>query len=142
MKPVVTRLSQFNPKNLQLTKNLSDYKNWSDEVHWLNEFNSKFIAELHMNLKPLFVLLIDNINFHWNDELETLFQHNKISGTKDVPLTLPNINHPFFITKDSSLIGIGCVLFQKNERRKMDFTSYDSRIFTTSKQKFCTTYRE
>ena len=45
--------------------------------------------------------------------METLFHQIKHSVTKDVTLTLPNTNHPFFINADSPFIGLGCVLFQK-----------------------------
>ena len=105
-------------------------------------FYSKFIEKLHVNLKPFYDILHDDTKFHWNDELETLFRKIKHSITKDVTLTLPNTKYPFFITVGSSLIGIGCVLFQMNEHGKLDVISYISRIFTTNEQKLCTTYRE
>ena len=34
--------------------------------------------------------------------------------TADTELTIPNTTHPFFITVDASLVGLG-VLFQMNE---------------------------
>ena len=70
-------------------------------------------------MNPLYALVQYNIKFLWNIEQETLFQHIKTSNRKDVTLTMPNKNHPTFVTVDSSLIGIGCVLIQK--KRKTSF---------------------
>ena len=91
---------------------------------------SEIIEKLHVNLKPLYDLLRDCFNFHRNNELETSFQQTKTSITKDVTLTLPNTNHPFFIFVDSSSIGTGCVLFQMSDSDKgeLDKISYFSNI--------------
>ena len=35
-----------------------------------------------------------------------------MSLTSETELTIPNTKHPFFITVDASLIGLGAVLFQ------------------------------
>ena len=67
-------------------------------------------------MKPLYDLLHDNIKLYWNDELETLFEQTKSPFTKIVTPTLPNSNHPFFITVVSSLNEIGSVPFQKGDK--------------------------
>ena len=72
-------------------------------------FYSKFLEILYVNMKPLFNLLHDKLISHWNIHLEPLFQQIRISITKDLTLTLPKTNHPFFKTVDSSLKAIGCV---------------------------------
>ena len=51
---------------------------------------------------------------------------------KNVTLTLPKTNHPFSITEDFSMIGVGCDLFQNNDKRKIDNISYISRTFLTN----------
>ena len=83
-------------------------------------------------MNPPYNIQHDDNNFHWNNDLETLFQQIKISITKDFTLTLPNSNHPFFITVESCLIRIGCVLFQMTDKGKLDIVSYASRLFTTN----------
>ena len=98
-------------------------------------FYSKIVYKLHVNKKPLYDLLLDNIKFHWNKELETQFQQINISDTKDNTLTLPNSNQPFFFTVDSYSIGLSCVLFQLIDKRKLDNNYYNSRTFTTNEQK-------
>ena len=45
-------------------------------------FSFIFIDNLLVNMKPLSVLLPDNIKFLWNIELETLSQRIKVSITK------------------------------------------------------------
>ena len=38
--------------------------------------------------------------------------------TAETELTIPNTQHPFFITVDASLVGLDAVLFQMNEENK------------------------
>ena len=105
-------------------------------------FYSKFIEKLHINLKPLYTLLHDDIKFQWTPELEKIFQNVKNAMTADTGLTILNTKHPFFITVDASLLGLGAVLFQMNETNKMKVISYNSRILNTQEQKLSTLDRE
>ena len=105
-------------------------------------FLSCFSDKLYVNMKPLYITLHDNKNFHWNNEVETLFQQIKTPITKDVTLTLPNTNHSYFITVNFSLTDVGSVLFQTNKKGTLDNISYISRLFTTNEQKHCTKYCE
>ena len=113
-------------------------------------FYTKFIEKLHINLKPSYDLLhentpwkwTDNTPWKWTDEHEQLFQKLKTSLTSETELTLPNTKHPFFITVDASLIGLGAVLFQLNEQNKMKVRSYNSRILNPQEQKLSTLDRE
>ena len=82
-------------------------------------FSTKFIEKLHFNLKPFYDLLHENTPWNWTDEHEHLFQKLKMSFSSETELTIPNTKHPFFITVDSSLIGLGAVLFQLNYQNKM-----------------------
>ena len=76
-------------------------------------FCFKLIHDFHVSMKHLYDLLQDNVIFHWNIELETLLQRIETSF-QDVILTLLDTSHSFFIRAESSLFGIGCVIFQKN----------------------------
>ena len=98
-------------------------------------FYSKFIEKLHINLKPLYTLLHDDVKFQWTPEREKIFQDVKNKMTAETELTIPNTKHPFFITVDASLVGLGAVLFQMNEENKMRVISYNSRILNTQEQK-------
>ena len=105
-------------------------------------FYTKFIEKLHINLKPFYDLLHENTPWKWTDEHESLFQKLKMSLTSDTELTIPNKKHPYFITVDASLIGLGAVLFQLNEQNKMKVISYNSRILNPQEQKLSTLDRE
>ena len=105
-------------------------------------FYTKFIEKLHINLKPLYDLLHEKTPWKWTDEHEQLFQKLKMSLTSETELTIPNTKHPFFITVDVSLIGLGAVLFQLNEQNKMKVISYNSRILNPQEQKLSTLDRK
>ena len=105
-------------------------------------FYSKFIEKLHINLKPFYDLLHENIPWKWTEQHESIFQKLKMSLTSDTELTIPNTKHPFLITVDASLNGLGAVLFQLNEQNKMKVISYNSRILNPQEQKLSTLDRE
>ena len=88
-------------------------------------FYTKFIEKLYINLKPFYDLLHENTSWKWTDEHESLFQKLKTSLTSETELTIPNTKHPFFITVDASVIGLGAVLFQLNEQNKMKLLQKD-----------------
>ena len=103
-------------------------------------FNSNFFEKFHVNLKLLFDVLHDNIKFHWDNELETLFRQIKLFIREVVILTVPNTNQSFFATV--FLLVIGCVLFELKDEAKRDGISYISRNFTANEQKLSNIYRE
>ena len=105
-------------------------------------FYTKFIEKLHTNLKPFYDLLHANTPWKRTDEHESLFQKLKMSLTSETEHTIPNTKHPFFITVDASLIGLGAVLFRLNEQNKMKVISYNSRILNPQEQKLTTLDRE
>ena len=104
-------------------------------------FYSKFVEKLHINLKPLYTLLHDDVKFQWTPELEKIFQDVKNAMTAETELTIPKKKHPFFITVDASLVGLGAVLFQMNEEKKR-VIPYNSRILNIQEQKLSTLDRE
>ena len=98
-------------------------------------FYTKFIEKLHINLKPFYDLLHENTPWKWTDEHESLFQKLKMSLTSETELTIPNTKHPFFITVDASLIGLGAVLFQLNEQNKMKKSYHTTLVHLIHKNK-------
>ena len=99
---------------------------------------TNFIEQLHINLKPFYDILHENTPWKWTEEHETLFQTLKMSLTSETELTIPNTKHPFFITVDASLIGLGAVLFQLNQENKTKVISYNSCILNPQEQKLPT----
>ena len=132
------------PSKIEAIKKIPSSKDKKDVMQFLGcvNFYSKFIEKLRINLKPVYTLLHDDLKFQWTPELEKIFQDVKKSMTADTELTIPKTKHPFFITVDASLVGLGAVLFQMNEENKMKVISYNSRILNTQEQKFSTLDRE
>ena len=62
--------------------------------------------------------------------------------TAESELTIPHTKHPFFITVDASLVGLGAVLFQMKEENKTRVITYNSRNLNTQEQKLSTLDRE
>ena len=79
-----------------------------------------------------------------NGQMNTkvFFQKLKMSLTSETELSVPNTKHPFFITVDAFLIGLGAVLFQLNDQNKMKVITYNFRILNRQEQKFPTLDRE
>ena len=103
---------------------------------------TKVIEKIHINLKPFYDLLHENTPWLWTTEHEALFHNLKNALTSDTELTIPNTKHPFFITVDASMIGLGAVLFQHNKNNKMKVISYNSPIRNPREQKLSTLDRK
>ena len=65
-----------------------------------------------------------------------------MSLISETELTIPNTKHPFFITVEVLLIGLGAVLFHLNEENKMKVISYSFRTLNSQEQKLSTSDRE
>ena len=132
------------PSKIEAIKRIPSPKEKKDVMQFLGSVNfySKFDKKLHINLKSLYTLLHDDVEFQWTPELEKKIQDVKNAMTAETELTIPNTKHPIFITVDASLVGLGAVLFQMNEGNKIRFSSYNSRILITQEQKLSTLDRE
>ena len=132
------------PSKIEAIKKVPSPKEKKDVMQFLGSvnFHTKFIERLQIILKPLYTLLHDDVKLQWTPELEKIVQEFKNAMTAETELTIPNTKHPFFITVDASLIGLGAVLFQMNEEHKMRFISYNPRILITQEQKLSTLDRE
>ena len=49
-----------------------------------------------------------------------IFQDVKNGMTAETELTIPNTKHPFFITVDTFLVGLGAVPFQMIKEKKIE----------------------
>ena len=80
-------------------------------------FYSKFIEKLHINLKPLYTLLHDDVKFQWTPELEKLFQNVKNAMTANTELTIPRHHASIFYNSRCFVSRFRRSLIP-NERRK------------------------
>ena len=95
------------PSKIEAIKRIPSPKEEKDVMQFLGSVNFylKFIENLHINFKPLYTFLHDDVKFQWTPELEKIFQDIKNTMTAETELTKPNTKHPFFITVDTSLVG-------------------------------------
>ena len=75
-------------------------------------FHSTFIKTLHVDSKPFYELLRDDVPFKWTREHEKLFQNIKDRKSGETFPAVPNPKYLFHIHVDSS-IGTGSILVQK-----------------------------
>ena len=63
------------PSKIEVIEKISSPKDKKDVMQFLGSINfySKFIEKLHINLKPLYTLLHDDVKFQWTPELEKIF---------------------------------------------------------------------
>ena len=79
-------------------KRIPSPKQKKDIMQFLGSVNfySKFIEKLHINLKPLYTLLHDDVNFQWTPELEKIFQNVKNAITTDTGINHTQYNASIF----------------------------------------------
>ena len=116
------------PSKIEAIKRIPSPKEKKDVMQLLGSVNfySKFIEKLHIDFKPLYTLLHDDVKFQWTPELGKLFQHVKNKMTAETELTIPNTKHPFFITVDASLVGLGAVHSKRmKKKRELSLTIHE-----------------
>ena len=86
------------PSKIEAIKRIPSPKEKKNVMQFLGSviFYSKFVEKLHINLKPLYTLLHDEVKFQRTPELEKIFQDVKNAMTAETDLTIPNTKHPFF----------------------------------------------
>ena len=104
-------------------------------------FDSCYIKNIHVDIKPFYDLNEDSTSFHWTEEHEKIFHMIKDSISEDTILTSPSTEYPFHIHVDSSNVGTGCILIQQFPEGKR-IISFNSCIFDNAEQKMSTLHRE
>ena len=123
-------------KKVQDLKNLKIPEHKRDVMRILGSlsFYSIFIKNLHMDSKPYYELLKDDVPFEWTKEHAKLFQNIKDRISEETILAVPNPKYPFHIHVDSSSIGTGSILVQEFPSGKC-IVSFNSRVFTKDELK-------
>ena len=130
-------------KKVQDLKDLKSPENERDVMRVLGSlgFYSTFIKNLHVDSKPFYELLRDDVPFNWTKEREELFRNNKDRISEETVLAVRNPKYPFHIHVESSSIGTGSILVQEFPSGKR-IVSFNSRVFTKDEQKMSTLHRE
>ena len=63
------------PSKIEAIKKITSSKEKKDIMQFLGSVNfySKFVRKLHINFKPLYTLLHDDVKFQWTPQLEKIF---------------------------------------------------------------------
>ena len=97
---------------------------------------------MHVFLAPLYTLLHGDVSLHWNKELEAVFfkwnKHWHIIAKWHYQIQKRNF---FKIKADASAIGVGTVLVQPDDKRRMQDIANKSRFSPEIEQKDAVIYR-
>ena len=104
-------------------------------------FYSSYIINFHVDAKCLYELANINDKFQWLSCHEEVFQKLKDKFCHDISKAIPNVNYPFYIHTNSSIVGAGCILIQDFPEGKR-IVSANSRVFDKAEQKMSTQHRE
>lgn len=95
----------------------------------------RFVKNFSLIAEPLFTLLKEDVQFHWNKEQERAFRHIIESISRDAILSHPNFNLPFIVDADASGTGIGGVLSQRIDNKERPI-AFISRQLSVAEQKW------
>lgn len=83
----------------------------------------------------------NNKSFRWTDDQQKAFDSLKQKMSNTPVLICPDFEKPFVLQTDASDIGLGAVLFQREDQSEM-VISFSSRKLTVREQKYSTTEKE
>ena len=106
-------------------------------------FLNKYIYKMQLYLRTFYDILRQQNNFEWRTEHQKRFEKIKTLLTKQLSITIPNPDQPFYPMCDASSFGIGAaLLLSHNGTNKMNLISANSRLFTHAELRLSTIMRE
>jgi hypothetical protein len=128
--------------NLDRSQGIQDYlapKNKKQLQRFLGMLNYDriFIRKISDILKPLYLLLQNDIKFNWGEEQENAFKAIKAEYKKNLYAYIPDMKRSFELETDASDRGIGGVLLQ--DKKPVAFVS---RSLSKAEQNYGITDRE
>ena len=99
-------------------------------------FYRRFIPNFANISHPLNVLTRSRQPWNWSESQETAFRTLKNIFSKEPTLLLPDINKPFFVETDASLVATGGVLYQLNEEGQHQPCSFISNALEPAQQRY------
>jgi hypothetical protein len=108
----------------------------------LCSYYRKFIKDFSKIAKPLTNLIKKDVKFEWNDTHQKAFDELKNKLVQYPILQHPNYKREFILITDSSGVGLGAVLSQKNNDNKEVVVAYASRTLNPTEQRYPITEQE
>lgn len=100
-------------------------------------FYRKFILNFSTVAAPLFALTKGNmIRFRWGPEAEEAFKILKKRFTSAPILLIPNADEPFTVEVDASEVGVGAVLSQRGEDKRLHPCAFLSHRLTPTERNY------
>ena len=91
---------------------------------------------------PLYKILRKDEKFQWTTECQKAFDDLNIAIQQAEPVQLPDYSKEFIIESDSSKLGVGCALLQRNANNRLVPIHFGSFRFNEREQKESITFQE
>lgn len=108
----------------------------------LVNYHRHFIANIHLLVDPLQMMMKKNAKFQWLDTHQQIFEQIKSIIAQKVKLHHIDYTKEIIVRTDASKVGVGAMLLQRNEEDKEEVVSYASHRFTEAQQKWKTVEQE
>ena len=89
---------------------------------------SVFLPSLQEKLSPIYFITRKGIPFHWGEEQQKAFDEIKYDVTHAPVLLMPNSRRHFVLVSDTSKVGCGAALYQKQRGRYHSVAYYSKRL--------------
>ena len=83
----------------------------------LSSFYRRFIPNFAKIAQPLHTLTRKSVQFVWDSDCQTAFDHLKQKLTQAPILSYPSFDHPYILETDASIQGLGAILSQEQDGR-------------------------
>ena len=120
MRPLKTRIDAIQKVNPP--KTIKECRSFCGMVNYM----SMFLPSLQEKLIPIYFITRKGIPFYWGEEQQKAFESIKKDVTNAPVLLMPNSTGHFVLVSDTSKIGCGAALYQK-QRGKYHLVAYYSK---------------
>ena len=120
MRPLKTRIDAIQKVNPP--KTIKECRSFCGMVNYM----SMFLPNLQEKLIPIYFITRKGIPFYWGEEQQKAFEEIKRDVTNAPVLLMPNSTGHFVLVSDTSKIGCGAALYQK-QRGKYYLVAYYSK---------------
>ena len=120
MRPLKSRIDAI--QKVKPPKTIKECRSFCGMVNYM----SMFLPSLQEKLIPIYFITRKGIPFYWGDEQQKAFEDIKRDVTNAPVLLMPNSTGHFVLVSDTSKIGCGAALYQK-QRGKYHLVAYYSK---------------
>ena len=133
-----------NPKQIVAVKEFLIPQNVSQVRQFLGltSYYRRFIGQFAKIASPLYELTRKGTEWHWNDGQQISFDTLKTRLSKAPILAYPNFKKEFVLETDASLKGLGAVLSQEQEDKRLHPVAYASRALSAAEKNYSITELE